>query len=116
MRRKSSFPYVDWVSAFFVADTKIIYGYNFVAPLTNTNWLILFNKTIWVPTFRKSIKNCFFCARYHFKKREQVYKLVSNFQDLSDIQLFRSSRPEVFCKKDVLRNFPKLTGKLLCQR
>ena len=46
-------------SPFFVADTKIIYGYNFVAPLTNTNWLMLFNKTIWVPTFRKSIKNCF---------------------------------------------------------
>ena len=28
---------------------------------------------------------------------------------------FRSSRPEVFCKKDVLRNFAKFTGKYLCQ-
>ena len=28
---------------------------------------------------------------------------------------FRSSRPEVFCKKDVCRNFAKFTGKLLCQ-
>ena len=27
---------------------------------------------------------------------------------------FRSSRPEVFCKKDVLRNFAKFTGKHLC--
>ena len=27
----------------------------------------------------------------------------------------RSSRPEVFCKKDVLRNFTKFTGKHLCQ-
>ena len=27
----------------------------------------------------------------------------------------RSSRPEVFCKKDVLRNFAKLTEKHLCQ-
>ena len=27
----------------------------------------------------------------------------------------RSSRPEVFCKKGVLRNFAKLTGKHLCQ-
>ena len=29
---------------------------------------------------------------------------------------FRSSRPEVFCKKGVLRNFVKFTGKHLCQR
>ena len=28
----------------------------------------------------------------------------------------RSSRPEVFCKKDFPRNFPKFTGKHLCQR
>ena len=27
----------------------------------------------------------------------------------------RSSRPEVFCKKGVLRNFAKFTGKYLCQ-
>ena len=30
--------------------------------------------------------------------------------------LFRSSRPGVFCKKGVLRNFAKFTGKHLCQR
>ena len=29
---------------------------------------------------------------------------------------FRSSRPEVFRKKGVLRNFAKFTGKHLCQR
>ena len=29
--------------------------------------------------------------------------------------LFRSSRPEVFCRKGVLRNFAKFTGKHLCQ-
>ena len=27
----------------------------------------------------------------------------------------RSSRPEVFCKKDVFKNFTKFTGKHLCQ-
>ena len=27
---------------------------------------------------------------------------------------YRSSRPEVFCKKGVLRNFAKFTGKHLC--
>ena len=29
--------------------------------------------------------------------------------------ILRSSRPEVFCKKGVLRNFTKFTGKHLCQ-
>ena len=29
---------------------------------------------------------------------------------------FRCSRPEVFCEKDILRNFAKFTGKHLCQR
>ena len=33
------------------------------------------------------------------------------FKSLND----RSSRPEVFCKKIVLRNFTKFTGKHLCQ-
>ena len=37
----------------------------------------------------------------------------------SEIQIqllnFRSSRPEVFCKKGVVRNFAKFTGKHLCQ-
>ena len=28
---------------------------------------------------------------------------------------YRSSRPDVFCKKGVLRNFGKFTGKLLCK-
>ena len=34
---------------------------------------------------------------------------------LRDAKL-RSSCPEVFYKKGVLRNFPKFTGKHLCQR
>ena len=29
--------------------------------------------------------------------------------------IFRSSRPEVFCKKGVFKNFTKFTGKNLCQ-
>ena len=28
---------------------------------------------------------------------------------------YRSSRPEVFCKRGVLKNFAKFTGKQLCQ-
>ena len=29
--------------------------------------------------------------------------------------IFRSSRPEVFCKNGVVRNFAKFTGKRMCQ-
>ena len=32
------------------------------------------------------------------------------------VNIFRSSRPEVFCKKIVLGNFAKFTGKHLCER
>ena len=39
---------------------------------------------------------------------------VLKIKDL-DRSLIRSSRPEVFCKKVVLRNFAKCTGKHLCQ-
>ena len=31
-----------------------------------------------------------------------------------DMFFYRSSRPKVFCKKGVLRNFPKFTGKYRC--
>ena len=34
---------------------------------------------------------------------------------IKEKSIFRSSRPEVFCKKGVLRNFSKFTGKRLCQ-
>ena len=33
-----------------------------------------------------------------------------------ELEIYRSSRPEVFCKKGVLRNSTKFTGKHLCQR
>ena len=35
---------------------------------------------------------------------ERIFKIID-----------RSSRPEMFCKKGVLENFAKLTGKHLCQ-
>ena len=33
---------------------------------------------------------------------------------ITQLVICRSSRPEVFCKKGVLRNFTKFTGKHLC--
>ena len=40
--------------------------------------------------------------------------LYSNLLEKSENKINRSSRPEVFCKKGVLRNFAKFTGKHLC--
>ena len=41
--------------------------------------------------------------------------LDSNWNDPLLECTVRSSRPEVFCKKGVLRNFTKFIGKHLCQ-
>ena len=62
----------------------------------------------------------------HFCKNNQRVKAVNNFRENASSQMFdrvlstpltsknvRSSRPEVLCKKDVLRNFTKFTGKHL---
>ena len=51
------------------------------------------------------VKNC----------TETDIKASRSVQFLLDF-LFKSSRPEVFCKKVVLRNFAKFTGKNLCLR
>ena len=45
-----------------------------------------------------------FEVRHKHKKICQLHLILS-----------RSRRPEVFCKKDILRNFTQLTGKQLCQ-
>ena len=38
-----------------------------------------------------------------------------NSTEKSETSVFRSTRQKVFCKKGVLENFAKLTGKYLCQ-
>ena len=54
------------------------------------------------------------------KLQQQFLKLVQYMVLLTSSQtifliIVRSSRPDVFCKKGVLRNFTKFTGKHLCQ-
>ena len=44
-----------------------------------------------------------------------VPRIIFNHVKREGIYATRSSRPEVFCKKDVLRNFAKSTGKHQCQ-
>ena len=45
-------------------------------------------------------------------KRSPYYYNADVCKDPND---YRSSRPEVFCKKGVLKGFAKFTGKHLCQ-
>ena len=68
-----------------------------------------------------------FTSRYFFDEWEKyskkqisirvnVKKIKSSKKKKNVIwTCFRSSRPEMFCKKGVLRNFVKFTGKHLCQ-
>ena len=61
--------------------------------------------------YKKSLQ--FLTANYFRKKApSEMFDSVLN-ASLKDT--FRSSRPEVFCKKGVRRNFEKFTGKHLCQ-
>ena len=53
--------------------------------------------------------SCEFCEL--FKNTGFVEDLQTAGYETPD----RSSRPEVFCEKDVLKNFAKFTGKHLCQ-
>ena len=46
---------------------------------------------------------------------ETDIKAPSSFPILLDFPNLRSSRPELFCKKGVLKHFAKFTGKHLCQ-
>ena len=39
----------------------------------------------------------------------------SNCKECTDSLNYKSSRPDVFCQKGVLRNFAKVTGKHMCQ-
>ena len=49
-------------------------------------------------------------------KRYSVTEMLLMILKLMGNKNARSSHPEVFCKKGVLRNFAKFTEKHLCQR
>ena len=57
------------------------------------------------------VNKLFTYPRAHISKSKRCFIMKFSYED-EDI---RSSRPEVFCKKGILRNFSKFTGKHLCQ-
>ena len=60
---------------------------------------------------RKRLEYCKVFKNTYFEKH--LWAAASENQHLTD--KFRSCRPEVFCKKGVLRNFAKFAVKHLCQ-
>ena len=51
-------------------------------------------------------------SKYFFVEAAAAAGGIASYE-LPGIYTFRSSRPEVFCKKSVTKNFAKLTGKCL---
>ena len=62
-------------------------------------------------------KNTFFTEHIRTTASGESFKIIIQSPYLHrSINLYRSSRPEVFCKRGVLRKFAKFTGKQLWQR
>ena len=81
---------------------RVIWFHGFNAPLLWTkdvNWSYL-HKT----PYARSVY-------VHVSKRFLLYQARAHLK----VWIWRSSRQEVFCKKGVLENFAKFTGKHLCQ-
>ena len=60
--------------------------------------------------FGEIFKNTFFTE--HLRAFSTIMPNVKKYQE----DLLQNLPPEVFCKKGVLRDFTKLTGKQLCRR
>ena len=64
------------------------------------------NKARFILHFGRSVITSFSAKILH-----KIYHSMKPFNE----NRVRSSRPEVFCKKGVLKNFTRFTGKYLCQ-
>ena len=53
--------------------------------------------------------------RVQFVNSGITFSIEYSFSHIKKLRILRSSRPVVFCKKAVPRNFAKFTGKHLCQ-
>ena len=84
-------------------------------------------KDLWIrPCLQRTSRNSgyvFWTLDRHFpykkslnnKEQKQTQKALIYFNIILFISFNRSSHPEVFCQKCVLKNFAKFTGKHLCQ-
>ena len=96
MDSKYTFGFNHWEKNFQGGISKVVCIQK--QPLRAIRWLTYFNHFV---RLAKSVKLIV------WSKCNWVVILDTN-------EISRSSHPEVFCKKDVLRNFAKFTGKHLC--
>ena len=73
------------------------------------------DKKKWNKTEKGNRKNMKITAMKVTKDVKELILEVTLVKMRFQIKFLRSSRPEVFYKKGVLRNFAKVTGKNLCQ-
>ena len=79
---------------------------------TETSLIITVDLVSWVAKSKYIILYVFKCFLI---KTGAVDSVILHEKTSSIATTLRSSRPEVFCKEGVLRNFTKFTGKHLCQ-
>ena len=91
----------DWRIMVFIVNKDCIATQN---SSTSETYLVQSLKSL-VPIARRVLRD-----EYQYKWCD----VTSHASDVNDNVKASSSRPEVFCKKGVLRNFAKFTGKHLC--
>ena len=53
-------------------------------------------------------------TEHYIQDPKQFVQVMTCYERTANVMKYRTSRPDVFCKKGVLRNFTKFTGKHLC--
>ena len=94
---------------FFLCDSELIHTKTFHRPDPLITLCAGYRNSIFWSHWNFWLSLLWLNSSKSFLMKEKTHFFVSHHKNL------RSSRLEVYCKKDVLRNFAKFTGKHLCQ-
>ena len=95
-----------------IRSTHIPFSWNSTNPITFT---LLYKKS-WIYCYWKTRSCSMYPLKTETKSGKQRYYIILDIKCLIwMLKTDRSSRPEVFCNKGVVRNFAKFTGKHLRQ-
>ena len=106
-----------WLSCLYIVIQDFFFQSNLFTTNDLRRWDIHRNVS-----YLKESKSVYFTILQIIKDVQEHLKLTTNSNKKVYLQVkvrikdetSRSSRPEVFCKKDVLKNFAIFTGKHLC--